>query len=271
MFTLRSLLAASLMAAASCFAHAETLTLADHDSAGLVAAITQANQSRQPLRIELASHGLYILRESAEPRLHLGLPEIRGAVTLVGNGAEIRRYSDTEFAIVGVAHGGRLALEDVTLAEGAGGALINRGVLHLDHVRMTDTSGNDAALRNYGTLRGVDSLIGYNTVVGAGRDAGVVLNYGHLDLARTRFVGNRISARINAIAASALLNLGTAQLHDVTVEGNSALDVGGGNHALINLGNGQLESERLVSRDNWPDNWPGEASSANVASVAPPQ
>src|SRR5690349_14801795 len=185
MFTLRSLLAASLMAAFSCTAFSETLTLADHDSASLVAAIARANQSRQPLRIELAPHGLYVLRESAEPRLRLGLPEIRGAVTVVGNGAEIRRYSDSEFALIGIAHGGRLALEDLTLAEGAGGALVNRGVLHLDNVRVTDSSGSDAALRNYGTVRAVDSLIGYNTVLGAGRDAGVVLNYGHLDLTRT--------------------------------------------------------------------------------------
>ena len=56
-----------------------------------------------------------------------------------------------------------------------------------------------------------------------------------------------------------------AQLRDVTVEGNSAPDAEGGNHALINLGNGQLESERLVSRDNWPDNWPGEGNAVRVA------
>lgn len=267
MFDLRSLLATGFLAALASAAHAVTVTLADHDSAGLVAAVTQANQTHLPLRIELAPHGLYVLKDCAEPRLHLGLPQVRGAVTIVGNGAEIRRYADSEFALLGVADSGRLALENLTLAEGAGGALVNRGIVHLDGVRITDSSGSDAAVRNYGTLRGVDSLIGYNAVMGATRDAGVVLNYGQISLVRTRFVGNRIGGHANAISASALLNLGTARLRDVTVEGNSALDVEPGNHALINLGNGQLESERVVSRDNWPDNWPGEVTAVRVADV----
>lgn len=264
---LAGMLALGLACAAT--AHADTITLIDHDSDGLVAAIRRGNESLRPLRIELAPHGLYVLKDSAEPRLRLGLPEIGRALTIVGHGAEIRRYSDREFALIGVGERGRLSLQDLTLAEGAEGAVVNRGVLHLEGVRITDSSGGEAVLRNYGVLRGADNLIGYNAVLGAQSDAGVLLNYGRLELARTQFVGNRSSARLDAIAASALLNLGDARLTDVTVEGNSVLDANTGSRALVTLGNGQLHGQGVVLRDNWPDNWPHERAARPTAALLP--
>ena len=262
--------AALALALAAATAQADTVVLSDHDSAGLVAAMELANHNRQPVRIELADHGLYVLRESVDTHQRLGLPTVRRALTIVGHGAEIRRYSDTEFALIEVAQGGRLALQDVTLAEGADGSVVNRGILHMDGVHITDASGSDAALRNYGTLRGADSSISYNTLLGVARDAGVVQNYGHMELARSQISGNRISGRDNAIAASALLNLGDAQLTDVTIEGNSALDMQPGQHTLINLGNAQLHGAGIVLRDNWPDNWPQETPVARMAGITAP-
>ncbi len=265
------LLAGMLLCGLGCsaLAHADTVSLADHDSDGLVAAMRQANRAQRPLRIELAPHGLYVLKDCADPRLRLGLPEVTRSLTIVGHGAEIRRYSDGDFALLGVAAGGRLALHDLTLAEGGDGAVVNRGVLHLDGVRITDSSGSEAVLRNYGVLRGADNLIGYNALLGAQNDAGVLLNYGRVELARTQFVGNRSSARPDVIAASALLNLGEARLTDVTVEGNSVLDANGGSRALVTLGNGRLDGTGIVLRDNWPDNWPQESQPQPTAVLLP--
>jgi len=256
--TLRLLCLAAL-AVASASASAATFVIRDHDTAGLIAAIRAAETTREPDRIELAPAGLYILREPSDSRRSLGLPLIRSAITIVGNGAEIRRYSDAEFALVGVAHGGKLALENLGIAEASRGAIINRGVLHLDRVRVTDSfaDGANAIIVNYGTLRGWDSEISHNSVLAAKRDAGIVLNFGRLELARSRLTGNTVTGRRSTVlTAAALVNLGDTELRDVTIAGNSALaepDDTSSAHAVVNLGNGSLQGERVTLVDNWPE------------------
>ena len=249
----------ALGAALAGTAHAATFVVADHDAAGLVRAIEQAEATREPDRIELAPHGLYLMRDTADPERRYALPLVRSAITIVGNGAEIRRYSDAAFALVGVARDGRLALEDLALAEAARGAIVNRGVLHLDRVRVTDSTAGDAnaIVVNYGTLRGIDSDISHNAVLAAARDAGIVLNYGRMDLARTRLAGNTVTGRrAPMLTASALLNLGDAQLSDVTIQGNSAsaepYDMRYA-YAVVNVGNGALRSAGVRLVDNLPE------------------
>ncbi|WP_257385781.1 hypothetical protein [Tahibacter caeni] len=266
--TLR-LLCLAVLAAASASAPAATFVIRDHDTDGLIAAIRAAETTREPDRIELAPAGLYIVRNPGDSRQSLGLPLIRSAITIVGNGAEIRRYSDAEFALVGVARGGKLALENLGIAEASRGAIINRGVLHLDRVRVTDSfaDGANAIVINYGTLRGWDSEISHNAVLAAKRDAGIVLNFGRLELARSRLAGNTVTGRRSSVlTASALLNLGDIDLRDVTIEGNSALaepDDTSSAHAVVNLGNGSLQGERVTLVDNWPEE-------ANVLPVTDP-
>lgn len=249
----------AVFAAASVSAQAATFTVADHDTKALIAAIQAAESTLEPDRIELAKSGLYVVRTASDSTRQLGLPLIRSAITIVGNGAEIRRYSDQEFALVGIAHSGKLALENISLAEASRGALINRGVLHLDRVRITDSiaDGANAIVINYGTLRGWDSEISHNAVLAAKRDAGIVMNYGRMELARSRLAGNTVTGRRSSVlTASALLNLGDISLRDVTIEGNSALaepnDTSSA-HAVVNLGNGVLRGEGVVLADNWPE------------------
>lgn len=256
---IRRLAALAVFAAACVSAQAATFTVADHDTKALIAAIRAAESTLEPDRIELARSGLYVVREASDSTRQLGLPLIRSAITIVGNGAEIRRYSDQEFALVGIAHSGKLALENISLAEAARGALINRGVLHLDRVRITDSlaDGTNAIVINYGTLRGWDSEISHNAVLAAKRDAGIVMNYGRMELARSRLTGNTVTGRRSSVlTASALLNLGDISLRDVTIEGNSALaepnDTSSA-HAVVNLGNGVLRGEGVVLADNWPE------------------
>jgi hypothetical protein len=208
-------------------------------------------------------------RHRRHTRQQLGLPLIRSSITIVGNGAEIRRYSDEEFALVGVAHTGKLALEHLGLAEASRGAIINRGVLHLDHVHVTDSlaDGANAIVINYGTLRGWDSEISHNAVLSAKRDAGIVLNFGRMELNRSRLSGNTVTGRRSSVlTASALLNLGEIRLNDVTIDGNSALaepnDTSSA-HAVVNLGNGSLHGERVTLVDNWPEE-------ANILPVSDP-
>lgn len=263
------LLCFAALAAACVPASAATFIIADHDSDGLVAAIRAAESTREPDRIELAPGGLYVIRKASDSRQQFGLPLIRSAITIVGNGAEIRRYSDDEFALVGVAHAGKLALEKLGLAEGSRGAIVNRGVLHLDAVRITDSvaDSSNAIVTNYGTLRGWDSEISHNAVLSAKRDAGIVLNFGRMELFRSRLVGNTVTGRRSSVlTASALLNLGEIDLRDVAIEDNSALAEPNDTstaHAVVNLGNGSLHGERVTLVDNWPEE-------ANILPVSDP-
>lgn len=251
--------AALLLAAACAPAGAATFTIRNHDSAGLIAAIRAAEATREPDRIELAPGGLYIVRSADPGSADLGLPLIRGALTIVGNGAEIRRYSDQEFALIGVAHTGKLALENLGLAEAARGSLINRGVLHLERVRITDSlaAGANAIVINYGTLRGWDCDISHNAVLAARRDAGIVLNFGRLELTRSRLAGNTVTGRRSSVlTAAAMLNLGEIDLRDVSITDNSALAEPGdasSAYAVANVGNGSLQSERVTLLGNWPE------------------
>lgn len=257
---MKSRIIATLLFAAACVpATAATFTIRNHDSAGLIAAIKAAEATREPDRIELAPGGLYIVRKPDADSAGLGLPLVRGALTIAGNGAEIRRYSDAEFALVGVAPTGKLALENLGLAEAARGSLINRGVLHLDRVRITDNlaDGANAIVINYGTLRGWDCDISHNAVLSAKRDAGIVLNFGRLELTRSRLAGNTVTGRRSSVlTAAAMLNLGEIALHDVTIADNSALaepnDTAGA-YAVVNVGNGSLQSERVTLLGNWPE------------------
>jgi len=255
---MKSRLACALLIAAACVpATAATFTIRDHDSAGLIAAIRAAESTREPDRIELAAGGLYIVR--AADSAGLGLPLIRSALTIAGNGAEIRRYSDQEFALVGVAHTGKLALENLGLAEASRGSVINRGVLHLDRVRITDNlaDGANAIVINYGTLRGWDCDISHNAVLSAKRDAGIVLNFGRLELSRSRLAGNTVTGRRSSVlTASAMLNLGEIRLRDVTIQDNSALaepNDSSSAYAVVNVGNGSLQGEGVTLLGNWPE------------------
>ncbi|UXI69447.1 hypothetical protein [Tahibacter amnicola] len=255
----RILLTALAVGLAATTSHAETFRIPDRDAAALVAAIEKAESTREPDRIELAPDGLYVFRSASDRDRALALPYVRTAITIVGNGAEIRRYSDQEFALVGVASTGKLALENIGLAEAGRGAIVNRGVLHLDRVRVTDSTadGANAIVTNYGTLRGADSEISFNAVLAAQRDAGILVNYGRLELARSRMAGNTVTGRRGSVmTASAMLNLGDASFRDVKIEGNSAvaepIDTTRA-HAVVNVGNGALHGEGIQLVGNFPE------------------
>lgn len=236
---------------------AQVVDIADRDADALVAAIHQANQSREATTIRLAAGGLYTLVTPADDDRELGLPAVTGDLTILGNDADLRRYSDQDFALLAVADGGKLRIERLTLAEGSRGALVNRGELALDQVRIVDNVARavPAIVENYGRLSVRDSEISYNQLAGAERDAGTVLNYGHLELIGSSIESNWVSRRYDSlVAASAVLNLGELKLARVRVRENTAFPemIEASLGAIVNVGNGALQASDLTLENNEP-------------------
>lgn len=225
-------------------AAAAVISIAARDTAGLVAAIDHANRDPGEDVIELAARSLYVVERTAERGRALALPSIRSPIRILGNGAEIRAYTRQPLLLLEVAADGALRLEHLTLAEGGGGAIVNRGELTLWRVAVVDNSapGSDAIVTNHGTLRARRCEIAHNELPGAPRDAGIVLNLGTLELAECTLAGNRVFQRhAGRIAASAILNLGIARLRQVSVLDNAADAVDPARSGpLIALGRGRF-------------------------------
>lgn len=236
----RSILLHLLLTGVLC-ACGRTVEIPDGDADALVAAVARANAGTGPITLRLARHGLYLLQSPAAPGLLL--PPLRGQLRIEGQGAEIRGYTGQRLALLQVERDASLSLADLTLAEGGHGALRNLGQLELDRVHITDSSGDriGAIVLNLGQLSARDSEIAYNRLSAAPRDAGIVLNYGQLRLARTRIHDNLAGASSpHQAVAGAILNFG--ELHvdqldaaDNTVEGepgplrfDGVLDLGSG-------------------------------------------
>jgi hypothetical protein len=250
-------LATFAVALATLPASAEVISVAPRDTAGLIAAIEHANENPGEDIIELAAGSLYAIDRAINDEQAQGLPTIRSRIRILGNGAEIRAYTREPLLLVNIANSGTLRLEHLTLAEGTKGAVVNRGDLEIWRVAVVDNSatGSNAIVTNYGTLFGRHSEIAYNELIGTQRDAGIVLNYGKLDLAFSSLQGNRVLRRYaSLVSASAILNLGMASLREVSVTDNAAdADADARSAALVALGNGRFEQVGTRFERNAPD------------------
>ena len=222
----------------------DTIDVANNDSAGLVQAIRQANARPGHDTIRLARNGLYILANPAEPGLLL--PPVQGQLTIEGNHAEIRGYSDKPAAILQLDEASNVRISHLVIAEGNDGAVRNYGRLRMDNVAVVDSSvaTMPAIVLNHGRLEASDSQIAYNLLLDNRRDAGTVLNYGELELERTRIHDNRTVGRSRTLAAAGgILNFGTVKADGLQLEDNELaaedsprLSFGG----ILNLGNGKV-------------------------------
>ncbi|HET7844782.1 MAG TPA: hypothetical protein VFL14_11565, partial [Xanthomonadales bacterium] len=201
---MRKLVLAVLLAATAAPVAADVISVAPRDADGLVAAIEQANRSPGEDIIELAPGSLYALRGASDANGTQALPTIRSRIRILGNNAEIRRYADEPLLLLSVAPAGSLRVEHLTLAEGARGAIVNRGDVELYHVRIMDntTVGAESIVSNYGSLKARDSEISYNQIAGAQRDAGIVLNFGRLDVASSLLSANTVSRRYGSLVSA---------------------------------------------------------------------
>lgn len=264
----RTSLALAIAASFCCSAASAMTVFPVENTDGLIAAIIAANQTPEADIITL-ERGLYVLDSVHATTQAAALPEITTPIVIMGNGAELRRYSDADFRIFHVAEKGHLKLEQVILAEGSIGAIRNHGVTELRGVALVDSTarGASAIVENYGEMRLSNCEVSFNTVAGASRDAGTIVNWGKLWLNSTTFQGNQLTRRYEGVAlASTVLNYGTADIEDVVIAENVAGEPetdGAPQAPLVNLGNGRLEL-RLVREH---DNLPGEALVAK--SLAP--
>lgn len=218
--------------------------IANNDSAALAEAIRQANAHPGHHTIRLARNGLYILGTPAQPGLLL--PPIEGRLTIEGNHAEIRGYSDQPAAILEARKCAELRIANLVLAEGTNGAIRNYGDLALDHVAVVDSSVTSAPaiVLNHGRIEAADSEIAYNLLLANRRDSGTVLNYGEIDLERSRIHDNRAVGRHPTLAAAGgILNFGSVKADGLVLENNELASENSPNLSfggILNLGNGRV-------------------------------
>ena len=233
----------SLITLAGCTGSLD-VEIANNDSAGLLEALKQANATPGHDTIRLARNGLYILGTPAQPGLMM--PPLDGKLTIEGNYAEVRGYADQPAALLEVGATGKVRIRNLLLAEGTDGAVRNFGELRLDNVAIVDSSVDKMAaiVLNHGHLVARDSEIAYNLLLATRRDSGTVLNYGDIELERSRIHDNRALGREPTLAASGgILNFGTVMADGLLLENNEMpaedtplLGFGG----ILNIGNGSV-------------------------------
>lgn len=240
----KALLLACALAAAG-MTQAADYHIADRQAAALAAAIRDANASPEADTIHLAVDGSYFFAQASED--DLVLPRVVGELAIAGHGAEIRRDTGEALALLEVMAGARLSIEHLTLAEGGRGSLRNHGTLRLADSAIVDatTHEENAIVQNYGRFEAARSMIGYNQVAGAGRDAAIVLNYGTLSLDGCRLAGNSLARRWPTLAAAPIVNFGQMRIVSSTFEDNAVIDGFDGlaSDDLLNLGVGRLADE----------------------------
>jgi hypothetical protein len=222
-------------------AQADDYFIADRDVDALVAAVRRANASPGADTIHLARDGLYAFSRAADAGF--ALPPVHGRLTIRGGGAELRRDTGQALALLEVAKDAELEIDALTLAEGSRGSVRNLGTLRLRHSAIVDgtTHSENAIVQNFGHFDASHSTIGYNQVTGAGRDAGIVLNFGSMRLEHCRLEGNSLSRRYPTLAAATLLNYGELAVDALSLQDNAVIDGfdGMASAVLLNLGNGR--------------------------------
>ena len=227
---------------------AADITIGDRDTAGLVRALASAARPADPVRITLAPGGLYTLNETALAQHGL---QIAGRIELIGNGAEIRRYTRGPMTLLEIAASADVTIDNLTLAEGNLGAIRNHGRLTLRRVVISDCTGEQARgiVLNHGRLHAEDVQVIWNRVEAGGRDVGTLINHGTMTLQRTKIAHNSVSRRYpSLVAAGAVLNDGRLRLIDTQVDDNSiadAFDAALQSSGVVNLQGGELEIERV--------------------------
>ncbi len=199
---------------------AKDFSIPNGDTPGLLKAITLANQSPEADVITLAKHGLYAISKPSGANL---LPSFENTLTINGNGAEIRRYTRASVTLISTEKNSHVVLRDLILAEGSEGALINRGDLLLDRVKIVDTDSGkaQAIITNFGRLSLSNSELAYNQMPVQEHDAGVIINHGELSLSFSNIHSNTIRQDNNTLAfALGALNFGSIKVNGFNIDGN---------------------------------------------------
>ncbi|MCA9027830.1 MAG: tandem-95 repeat protein [Planctomycetaceae bacterium] len=149
-------------------------------------------------------------------------------VTITGLGADQLAVSGNNASrVFEIASGITAEITGLTITGGSqtfGGGLVNRGILTLNSVVVSDntaTASDGGGIRNNGTLTLTDSTVSDNTASGSG---GGIHSAGTLTL-----TGSTVSDNMADFSGGGILNNGTLTLTGSTVSGNMAgNDTGGG-------------------------------------------
>lgn len=225
----------------------------------LTDAITQANGTPQADTICLTQDKFYNLDTVAEtndgPN---GLPAITSDITILGNGAIIRRLDGSpDFRFVRVNSGAQLELQNLTLRNGAtsahGGAIRVDGTLALSFVTLEDNQSGSSggAIHNAGgTLDIANSTFENNQTTGTSfQNGGAIDNTGTVTITFSSFINNVNSASSATATGGAIRNFSSAASLTVlnsTFIGNVSSNDGG---AIENTG-GTLLVRDSEFRDN---------------------
>lgn len=201
---------------------AKEFVIRNEDTAGFLKAITEANASPEADTITLSRHGLYAISKPAS-RTSL-LPTFENSLTINGNGAEIRRYTNKmPVPLVTTAKNSNIVLRNLILAEGSEGALVNHGDILLDHVKIVDSNSgkSQAIITNYGRMSLSNSELAYNQIPVRAHDAGVIVNHGQLSLSFSKVHSNTIRQDKSPLSfALGALNFGDIKVNGFNVDGN---------------------------------------------------
>jgi hypothetical protein len=175
----------------------------------------------------------------------IGLPFIRGRITIEGNGARIAREVDVPaFRLMAVGVFGDLTLQSVTLSggssSGTGGGVINDGTLSIKNSIISGNTGG--GLGNFGTLAIDNSVISNNA---ANFGGGGVRNFGTLTIKNSTISGNTSN-----FGGGGVYNYyGTVTIENSTISNNAATNDGGGisNEGGANQGRGLTITNSTIS------------------------
>jgi CSLREA domain-containing protein len=191
-------------------------------------AIQQANSAgMQDIAFASTAHGTITLGST--------LPELTGAVNIVGPGAANLTVSGGGSATVGsvltIDSTAQIFLSGLTVANGnanSGGGILNQGTLTITSSAFTGNStagGLGGAIDNSGALTVANSTFSANSCGNAGGAGGAIDNSGTLAVANSTFSGN--SSGNDGGVAGALYDTGTLTVSNSTFVGNSSANGGG--------------------------------------------
>ena len=200
------------------------------DSAALVHQIAVFNQVPAPTHIYLSRNCTYTV-SAVDNNDNTGadaFPNITGNIGIVGQGSTIVRSSNQRFRLFHVPAGGKLSLNNLTLANGVstgfpGGTVTDFGTLNLTDVTLTESVaalGGGLFVAPGATATVVRGAITVNHSTGPG---GGVTNDGTLHMTGTLVSGNASFREGGGIDNDG----GTLTLDDVAITHNMAINGGG--------------------------------------------
>lgn len=233
MHTFRSAFTTAAILASA--AGAADFFVAPTDSVGLIAAVQAANADPGPDTIHLASGSDYAF--AAGSFSSSALPLIVDELTIVGNGATVRRDSPSGFRLI--TNDANLTINNLTIANGSlgtGAGIRNNGQLFLNNCTMSENRGGGnggAIFTAIGTrVEATGTLFHRNS---AGGSSGGVIYSDRADIVFTdcTFTEN------DASQGGAINNAGSAIVDRCTFTGNFTTSGLGG--AINNFNQGTLE------------------------------